>query len=108
MVYLQLQEMCNASIDGDFQNSLWWWMMMNLHFTYNTFISKRWDLITENDSQGEADSLLMLHEADSLESGADSIMIHKVDTDVLVISIGKFYLLTDKHLGGDILLAFGN
>ena len=44
-------------------------------------------------------------EVDSLEIGFNVIMIHTVDTDVIVILVGKFYAIHERYPSANIWVA---
>ncbi|KAG0711306.1 hypothetical protein GWK47_020863 [Chionoecetes opilio] len=56
----------------------------------------------------EADTRIVVHLQDSLESGCTTCLVRTVDTDVLVILIGKYHFLASKYPSADIWVAFGS
>ena len=57
----------------------------------------------------EADTRMVVHVWHTLEQGASRVLVHTVDTDVIVILAGVFYdlgLVVIQHLA-DIWVAFG-
>lgn len=55
----------------------------------------------------EADTQIVLHVKDSLQRGANKILIHTVDTDVVVILIGQFHKVIDRYPNAALWVAFG-
>ena len=55
----------------------------------------------------EADTRLLIHIQDSLETGSTTCLVRTVDTDVLVILISKFHDLVAIYPSADIWIAFG-
>ena len=55
----------------------------------------------------EADTWMLLHLLDALENGATTCLVCTVDTDVIVIIVGKFHYLRDQHPAADVWIAFG-
>ena len=55
----------------------------------------------------EADTRIMIHLLDALEHGASTCLVRTVDTDVVVILIGKFHAMVAKYPTADIWVAFG-
>ncbi|KAJ3614358.1 hypothetical protein NHX12_017932, partial [Muraenolepis orangiensis] len=55
----------------------------------------------------EAKTRIVTHLLDALEHGSSTCLEHTVDTDVVVILIGKFYALLNKYTAADIWVAFG-
>ena len=55
----------------------------------------------------EADTRMLLHLQDALENGATTCLVRTVDTDVIVIIVGKFHYLRDQHTAADVWIAFG-
>ena len=55
----------------------------------------------------EADTRLLIHLQDSLRNDCTNCMVHTVDTDVIVILIGKFHHLTTLCQNVNIWVAFG-
>ncbi|KAG0724207.1 hypothetical protein GWK47_005234 [Chionoecetes opilio] len=56
----------------------------------------------------EADTRIVVHLQDALESGCTTCLVRTVDTDVLVILIGKYHFLASKYPSADIWVAFGS
>lgn len=56
----------------------------------------------------EADTRIVVHLQDALESGCTACLVRTVDTDVLVILIGKYHFLASKYPSADIWVAFGS
>ena len=48
-----------------------------------------------------------VHLQDDLDTSSTTCLVHTVDTDVVVIIIGKFHVLTTNHPAADIWIAFG-
>ena len=48
-----------------------------------------------------------VHLQDALDNSFTTCLVHTVDTDVVVIIIGKFRVLTANHPVADIWIAFG-
>jgi hypothetical protein len=55
----------------------------------------------------EADTRLLIHLQDVLQNGCTNCPVCTVDTDVVVVLIGKFYLLTTICQNVNIWVAFG-
>ena len=55
----------------------------------------------------EADTRLLIHLQDSLRNDCTNCLVHTVDTDVIVILIGKFHHLTTLCQNVNIWVAFG-
>ncbi len=56
----------------------------------------------------EADTRMVVHVMDAIQRGARTVQIRTVDTDVLVVLIGKFHeLCTEENLPLDVWVAFG-
>ncbi len=55
----------------------------------------------------EGDTRILLHLQDALATGSTTCLVRTVDTDVVVIIIGKFHSLLIKHPAADIWIAFG-
>lgn len=58
-------------------------------------------------SHEEADTRIVVHIRHALEGGAQSILVRTVDTDVVVILIGKLHDLLGYNPQADIWVAFG-
>ena len=54
----------------------------------------------------EADTRILFHLQDALATGSTTCLVPTVDTDVVVIIIGKFHTLLTKHPAADIWIAF--
>ncbi len=50
---------------------------------------------------------MLIHLQDALDSGSTTCLVRTVDTDVVVIIIGKFHALLANHPAADIWIAFG-
>ena len=55
----------------------------------------------------EADIKIVIHLKDALDKGCSTCLVHTVDTDVVVILIGKYHSLTSQHQMTAIWVAFG-
>ena len=55
----------------------------------------------------EADTRILIHLLDALEHGSTICLVRTVDTDVVVILIGKFHALLTKYPAAEIWIAFG-
>ncbi|KAG1704380.1 Zinc finger protein 91 [Nymphon striatum] len=55
----------------------------------------------------EADTRILIHLQDALQHGATTCLVRTVDTDVIVILIGKFYYLLTICPSAEIWVAFG-
>ena len=55
----------------------------------------------------EADTRIVIHVLHALQSGRTSVLIRTVDTDVVVILVGKFDRLIAERSDADIWIAFG-
>ena len=60
-----------------------------------------------NGNHEEADTRIVFHVYDSLERGANKIMVRTVDTDIVVILIDHFYNIVNRYPEADIWVAFG-
>ncbi len=56
----------------------------------------------------EADTRLLIHLLDALKKGAAKCLVRTVDTDVIVILIGKYYSIISRYPAADIWVAFGS
>ena len=50
----------------------------------------------------EADTRILIHLQDALEKGFATCLVRTVDTDVVVIIVGKFHALLANHPAADI------
>ena len=50
----------------------------------------------------EADTRILINLQDALDNGSTTCLAHTVDTDVIVIIVGKFYDLLQQHPAADI------
>ena len=55
----------------------------------------------------EADTRILIHLLDALEHGSSTCLVRTVDTDVVVILIGKFHALLTQYPAANIWIAFG-
>ena len=55
----------------------------------------------------EADTRLIVHIVDALNKGQSTFLVRTVDTDVVVILVGKFFHFTTLNSTADIWVAFG-
>ncbi|KAG0724638.1 hypothetical protein GWK47_040164 [Chionoecetes opilio] len=55
----------------------------------------------------EADTRIVVHLKDALDKGCTTCLVRTVDTDVVVILIGKYHSLTSQHQMAAIWVAFG-
>ena len=55
----------------------------------------------------EADTRMIIHVQDSLETGNNIILVRTVDTDVIVLLVGHFHSLHEEHPNVDVWVAFG-
>ena len=56
----------------------------------------------------EADTRILIHLLDALEHGSSTCLVGTVDTDVVVILIGKFHALLTQYSAASIWIAFGS
>ena len=63
--------------------------------------------MTECDHE-EADTRMLIHLLDALQNGCTNCLVCTVDTDVLVILLGKFHHLSTLCQGVNIWVAFGS
>ena len=56
----------------------------------------------------EADTRLLVHIVDAIQKGHSNCLIRTVDTDVIVILVGKFFYLLSFNPNINIWVAFGN
>lgn len=56
----------------------------------------------------EADTRMLVHLQDALDTSSTTCLVRTVDTDVVVIIIGKFHALTANHPAADIWIAFSS
>ena len=54
----------------------------------------------------EADTWIVVHVIDSLEKEFNKILIHTVDTDIIVILMGYFHSIRENYQAADIWVAF--
>ena len=59
-------------------------------------------------SHEEADSRMFVHLLDALEEGNNKIMLRTVDTDVVVICLGKFHNLKASFPDSEVWIKFGS
>jgi len=50
---------------------------------------------------------MVVYLRDALETGSNTCLVCTVDTDVVVIIIGKFHALATNHPAADIWISFG-
>ena len=55
----------------------------------------------------ETDTRMLIHLQDALENGATTCLIRTVDTDVIVMIVGKLHYLRGQHPVADVWIAFG-
>ena len=55
----------------------------------------------------EADTRIVVHLKDSLENDCESCLVRTVDTDVIIILIGKYHSLCTRYPSADLWVAFG-
>ena len=55
----------------------------------------------------EADTRIVLHVQHALQTGARSLLVRTVDTDVVVILVGKYHDLVADYQDAEIWVAFG-
>ncbi len=55
----------------------------------------------------EADTRMLVHLQDALRNGATTCLVRTVDTDVVVVLIGKFHAFISNHPAADLWVAFG-
>ena len=55
----------------------------------------------------EADTRILIHLEDALANGSNTCLVRTVDTDVVVIIIGKFHSFLGTYPAADIWIAFG-
>ena len=55
----------------------------------------------------EADTRLVVHLVDAVRGGHTNFLVHTVDTDVIVIIIGKFFYSSSLNSSLNIWVAFG-
>ena len=55
----------------------------------------------------EADTRLLVHVIDSLNAGCSTCLVRTVDTDVVVILVGKFHHFLTLNISAKIWVAFG-
>ena len=55
----------------------------------------------------EVDTRLIVHIVDALNKGQSTCLVRTVDTDVVIILVGKFFYLTRLDSAADIWVAFG-
>ena len=70
-------------------------------------LPKETDHMAQPCDHEEADTRLLLHLIDALNKGQKSCLVRTVDTDVVVILIGKLHCLLHANADADIWAAFG-
>ena len=55
----------------------------------------------------EADTRILIHFQNALENGDTTCLVCTVDSDVIVIIVGKLYYLFKRHPAADLWIAFG-
>ena len=55
----------------------------------------------------EADSKMLVHLQDALDTSSTLCLVCTVDTDMVIIIIGKFHVLTVNHPAADLWIVFG-
>lgn len=70
-------------------------------------ICNRNDHVMADSDHEEADTRIVLHVKDSLQRGANKILIRTVDTDVVVILIGQFHSVIGQYPNAALWVAFG-
>ncbi len=76
-----------------------------LSLLMSTFLGSNHDMLPCDHE--EADTRLLVHLIDALKSGCSSCVVRTVDTDVVVILIGKFHQLLTINPSVSIWVAFG-
>ena len=56
----------------------------------------------------EADTRLIVHIVDALTKGWNTCLVRSVDTDIVVILVGKFHYFTTLNLNANIWVVFGS
>ena len=51
-------------------------------------------------SQKDADTCLLLHALDAVHKGSRTLLVHTVDTDVVVLAISKFHQISRRIMDG--------
>ncbi|MEL7307803.1 MAG: hypothetical protein AAGK05_07940 [Pseudomonadota bacterium] len=62
----------------------------------------------EQSNHEEADTRIILHIIDAVKHGARHLLVRTVDTDVIVILVGKMKTIRSIHPAAQIFVAFGN
>ena len=70
-------------------------------------ISSNSSISMPNCNHEEADTRILVHLLHALEGNAETVLVRTVDTDVVIILVGKFYDLIAASPGADIWVAFG-
>lgn len=84
------------------------------HFEYlsllllgSSVVSVSSPMVMGQSNHEEADTRIVVHARHALENGADSIIVRTVDTDVIVILVGKLFDLLAYNEHADVWVAFG-
>ena len=62
----------------------------------------------DSSNHEEADTRILVHLQDALNNGTTTCLVHTVNTDVVVIIVGKLHTLLNDHPSADVWIAFGN
>ena len=72
-----------------------------------TMVSRGTNRYMDSCNYEEADTRILVHLQDALNSGTTTCFVCTVDTDVVVIVAGKFHALLTDHSAVDVWIAFG-
>lgn len=70
-------------------------------------ISRGTDRCMDSCNHEEADTRILVHLQDAFNNGATTCLVRTVDTDVVVIIIGKLHAMLTDHPSADVWIAFG-
>ena len=62
----------------------------------------------DSSNREEADTRILVHFQDALNNGTTTCLVRSVNTDVVVIIVGKLHTLLNDHPSADVWIAFGN
>ena len=72
-----------------------------------TVISRGTHRCMDSSNHEEADTRILVHLQDALNNGTTTYLVRTVDTDVVVIIVGKLHTLLNDHPSADVWIAFG-
>ena len=84
-----------------------YFMLLYLFILGHRVLCNGRDHMMADSDHEEADTRIVLHVIDALRRGANKMIIHTVDTDVVIILIGQFYNVIDEYPNAVLWVAFG-